>query len=47
MRFIILAVLYATQKMLNGLFFLVGEEEKKIRNNPDARMSDLLKKVFN
>ena len=38
---------YATQKTLDGLFFLVGEEEKQIRNNPAARTSDLLKKVFN
>ena len=38
---------YATQKTLDGLFFLVGEEEKKIRTNPAARTSDLLKKVFN
>ena len=38
---------YATQKTLDGLFFLVGEEEAKIRDNPAARTSDLLKKVFN
>ena len=38
---------YATQKTLDGLFFLVGEEEKKIRKNPSARTSDLLRKVFN
>lgn len=38
---------YATQKTLDGLFFLVGEEEEKIRDNPAARTSALLKKVFN
>ncbi|MCP4456806.1 MAG: DUF4197 domain-containing protein, partial [Cytophagales bacterium] len=37
---------YATQKTLDGLFFLVGAEEEKIRDNPAARTSDLLKKVF-
>ncbi len=38
---------YATQKTLDGLFFLVGQEEMKIRDNPAARTSDLLMKVFN
>ena len=38
---------YATQKTLDGLFFLVGAEEKNIRENPRARTSDLLKEVFN
>jgi Protein of unknown function (DUF4197) len=37
---------YATQKALNGIFYYVAEEEKKIRSNPAARVSDILKKVF-
>jgi hypothetical protein len=37
---------YVTTKALDGLFFMVGEEEKKIRANPAARTTDLLKKVF-
>ena len=36
----------ATQKALDGLFFMVGEEEKKIRANPVQAGSDLLKRVF-
>ena len=37
---------YATQKAIDGLFLLVEAEEKKIRENPAARVTDLLKKVF-
>jgi len=37
---------YVTDQALKGLFFYIGEEEKKIRNNPAARESSLLKKVF-
>jgi len=37
---------YVTDKALNGLFFMLAEEEKKIRQNPAARVTDLLKKVF-
>lgn len=37
---------YVTQKGMDGLFFLVKGEEKKIRENPAARVTDLLKKVF-
>ncbi|MBN1548466.1 MAG: DUF4197 domain-containing protein [Syntrophaceae bacterium] len=37
---------YVTQKALDGLFLMVGEEEKKIRTNPAARVTDLLKTVF-
>jgi hypothetical protein len=37
---------YVTQKALDGLFFMVAEEEKKIRKNPLGAASDLLKKVF-
>jgi hypothetical protein len=37
---------YVTEKGLDGLFTLLGEEEKAIRTNPMARTTDLLKKVF-
>jgi hypothetical protein len=37
---------YVTEKALNGLFVMVAEEEKKIRRNPAARVTDLLKDVF-
>lgn len=37
---------YATGKALDGLFVLVAQEEKNIRQNPQARTSALLKKVF-
>ncbi|HHQ48314.1 MAG TPA: DUF4197 domain-containing protein [Acidobacteria bacterium] len=37
---------YVTGKTLDGLFTLIGEEEKKIRKDPVARTTDLLKEVF-
>ena len=37
---------YVTDKALDGLFLVLGEEEKKIRQDPAARVTDLLKKVF-
>lgn len=37
---------YVTNKALDGLFIKVGEEEKKIRTNPAAQTTDLLRKVF-
>ena len=37
---------YVTERALNGIFYYVGEEEKKIRTNPAERVSDILKKVF-
>lgn len=37
---------YVTNKALDGLFKMVGEEERKIRTNPAARTTDLLRKVF-
>jgi len=33
-------------KALDGLFLVLGEQEKKIRTNPAAQVTDLLKKVF-
>ena len=37
---------YVVTKALDGVFHMVGEEEKKIRKNPAARTTDLLKEVF-
>ena len=37
---------YVVGKGLDGLFHVVGEEERKIRTNPSARVTDLLKDVF-
>jgi len=37
---------YVTEKATDGIFFVVGQEEKKIRTNPAARVNDLLKEVF-
>ncbi len=37
---------FVTGKALDGLFHLVGKEETKIRKDPAAQVSDLLKKVF-
>ena len=37
---------YVTEKGLSGIFYQVGQEEQKIRKDPLARTSDLLKKVF-
>ena len=37
---------YVSNKALAGLFFMIGEEEKKIRSDPGARVTDLLQKVF-
>jgi len=37
---------YVTNKSLDGLFHMVGQEEAKIRTNPAARTTELLKKVF-
>lgn len=37
---------YVTMKGIDGLFYLIKEEEKKIRLNPAARVTDILQKVF-
>jgi hypothetical protein len=37
---------YLTQKALDGLYLKIGEEEKKIRTDPMARVTELLKRVF-
>jgi hypothetical protein len=37
---------YVTQKALDGLYFMVAEEEKKIRKDPLAAASAIVRKVF-
>jgi hypothetical protein len=37
---------YVTSKAMDGLFLLISEEEEKIRENPAARVTELLEKVF-
>ncbi len=37
---------YITVKTIDGIFFLISEEEKKIRNNPKARTTELLQTIF-
>jgi len=37
---------YATDKAITGLFVMIAKEELKIRQNPAARTTELLKKVF-
>jgi hypothetical protein len=37
---------YVTRKALDGLYFVIGEEEKKIRADPIGTGSALLRKVF-
>ena len=37
---------YVTDKALDGLFLMLAEEEKKIRQDPAAQVTELLKKVF-
>lgn len=37
---------YVTQKALDGLYFMIAEEEKKIRSDPLGSASNIIKKVF-
>lgn len=37
---------YVTEKALAGIFYQLGLEEQKIRKDPVARTTDILKKVF-
>ncbi len=39
-------VSHVTKKAIDGLFKQIAKEEKEIRKNPAARVTDLLKKVF-
>jgi hypothetical protein len=37
---------YVNNKALDGLFTMLAQEEAKIRKDPAARVTDLLKQVF-
>jgi len=37
---------YVAQKALDGLFYMVGEEERKIRKDPVKAGSDIIRRVF-
>ena len=37
---------YVVGKTLDGLFYMLGQEEQKIRKNPAAQITSLLKEVF-
>ncbi len=37
---------YVTSKSLDGLYFMIGEEERRIRKDPIGTGSEILKKVF-
>jgi len=37
---------YVTQKAIDGIFYQIGLEEQKIRKDPVARVTDVLKQVF-
>lgn len=37
---------YVTERSLQGIFYSIGQEEQKIRKDPAAQVTDLLKKVF-
>jgi hypothetical protein len=37
---------YVVDKALDGLFYVLAEEERKIRTDPAARVTDLLRTVF-
>jgi hypothetical protein len=37
---------HVTTRALEGLFLTIGKEEQKIRRDPLARVTDILKKVF-
>lgn len=37
---------YVTREAIDGLFHVIAEQEKQIRNNPASRTTDLLRRVF-
>ena len=37
---------YVVAKTLDGLFYMLGQEEKQIRKNPAAQTTTLLQQVF-
>jgi len=37
---------YVVGKTMDGLFYMIGEEEKKIRKDPAAQTTALLREIF-
>jgi hypothetical protein len=37
---------YVTRLALDGLFLLLADEERRIRKDPDARVTELLRRLF-
>jgi len=37
---------YVNDKALDGLFWMLADEERKIRQDPSARVTELLRQVF-
>ncbi len=37
---------YVTDKALDGLYLVIGEEERKLRSNPLGASSEIVRKVF-
>jgi hypothetical protein len=37
---------YVTEKTIDGLFLMIADEERQIRENPEKRVTEILKKVF-
>ncbi|MDL1873426.1 DUF4197 domain-containing protein [Deltaproteobacteria bacterium PRO3] len=37
---------YVTERAISGLFKLMANEERKIRRDPAARVTDILRRVF-
>ncbi|MBI3044719.1 MAG: DUF4197 domain-containing protein [Betaproteobacteria bacterium] len=37
---------YVTEKALDGLYFMIGEQEKAFRRNPLGASSDIVRKIF-
>jgi len=37
---------YVTQKALDGLYFMIGEQEKAFRRDPVGATSSIVRKVF-
>jgi len=45
-RILAAAALVLIAAPLDGLFLVLGQQEKEIRTNPSAQVTSLLKKVF-
>ncbi|PYP91876.1 MAG: hypothetical protein DMG65_06135 [Candidatus Angelobacter sp. Gp1-AA117] len=41
-----ISIIYVVGRTLDGLFYVLGQQEKKIRTDPAAQTTALLKEVF-